>query len=159
MLFISGDLDETRGGSLFKGGNFEYVREHSYDFNRRSVYLPVIRSVVFDFFQTFDFAEPNWPAGQRAQTVVPAQALFLLNNPFVLARAKSWAGKLAKAEPNEKARVALAYREAYGREPTTEDMARALAFLERYAKSADRSKAWVAWCQTVFSSSEFLSVD
>ena len=77
------------GGTLLNNGNFTYVNNENstntarYDNHRRSVYLPVIRNTVFDFFQVFDFAEPHVPNGKRASTVVAPQALYLMNSPFV----------------------------------------------------------------------------
>ena len=61
------------GGTLLNNGNFTYVNNENstntarYDNHRRSVYLPVIRNTVFDFFQAFDFAEPHVPERQAGQ--------------------------------------------------------------------------------------------
>ena len=60
MLATSGLLDLTMGGSLLTVGNRQYVtgtgsrNYEGYQSTRRSVYVPVIRSAVYDVFQTFD---------------------------------------------------------------------------------------------------------
>ena len=43
----------------------------------------------------FDGADPNMVMGERANTTVPAQALFLMNNPFVLKQADAAATHIA----------------------------------------------------------------
>ena len=50
----------------------------------RSVYLPVIRDRLPDVLEIFDFAEPSLVTGQRDETNVPVQALYLMNSDFVV---------------------------------------------------------------------------
>ena len=86
MLAVAGLLDRTMGGTLLKATPRQYVTStanrnyEGYSHPRRSVYLPVIRSAVYDVFQTLDFPDPSVPNGQRAATTVPTQALFMLNS-------------------------------------------------------------------------------
>src|ERR1043166_2694565 len=54
----------------------------------RSVYLPVFRSKLPGMFSTVDVAEPSQVIGQRDVTTVPPQALFFLNNEFVVQLAR-----------------------------------------------------------------------
>ncbi|QDU22167.1 PSD1 and planctomycete cytochrome C domain-containing protein [Urbifossiella limnaea] len=169
MLAVAGTLDRTAGGTLLENGNFEYINNDRargvarYDNARRSLYLPVIRNNVFDFFQTFDFVEPHVSNGKRAVTVVAPQALYLMNNPFVARQAAALAESLLKLPADDAGRVAAAYERAYGRPPTTEETARALAFVGRYAAALEgaerRPRAWAAWCHVVFASSEFVYVE
>ncbi|HEX4606991.1 MAG TPA: PSD1 and planctomycete cytochrome C domain-containing protein [Urbifossiella sp.] len=174
MLAAAGTLDRTASGSLLNNGNFEYVTSDQsrsktrYDIERRSLYLPVIRNNVFEFFQTFDFVEPHVATGKRAVTVVAPQALYLMNNPFVARQSAAFADRLLKLPGDDAGRVAAAYERAYGRPPTTEEVVRAVGFVERYAAGlagveADaakrRPRAWAAWCQAVFASNEFAYVD
>ncbi len=174
MLAVAGTLDRTAGGSLLANGNFEYVNNDQsraaarYDNARRSLYLPVIRNNVFDFFQTFDFVEPHVANGKRAVTVVAPQALYLMNNPFVAKQSAAFAEVLLKLPADDAGRVTAAYERAYGRPPTTEEVARALGFVGRYAAGLEavesdaakrRPRAWAAWCQAVFASSEFVYVE
>jgi cytochrome c553 len=166
MLAISGQLDRTIGGSLFVGGNFEYVREHNYDSPRRSLYLPLIRNNVFDFFQTFDFPEPNVTNGKRSTTTVAPQALYLLNNPFVAAQAKAFAERIIDKHRDVEDRIRSAIQTVYLRVATDADLRRAKLLIERY-RSADPTgppaerelRAWSAWVNVLLASNEFLHVD
>ena len=173
MLAIAGTLDRQSGGSLLDNGNFEYINnEHSrggvrYGAPRRSIYLPVIRNNVFDFFSAFDFVEPHVSNGKRASTVIASQALYLLNNPFVTAQAKALADSLLKAESDD-ARVKTAYLRAFARAASDDEIGRAVSFVQRFDAAltekekdavARRAKAWAAWCQVLFASSEFVYVN
>jgi hypothetical protein len=51
---------------------------------RRSVYGFVDRADLASVLTTFDFASPNTPTGKRYTTIVPPQALFLMNSPLVI---------------------------------------------------------------------------
>ena len=173
MLAIASTLDRTMGGTLLNNGNFEYVTNDQsrsrtrYDSRRRSIYLPVIRNNVFDFFSAFDFVEPHVSNGKRASTVIASQALYLMNNPFVTAQAKAFADTLLKLDGDE-ARVQAAYQRAFARPATTEEISRAVSFVQKYdlalvEKNKDaatrKTKAWAAWCHVLFASSEFVYVN
>jgi hypothetical protein len=56
---------------------------------RRSVYGFVDRGDLADVFTTFDFASPNAPTGRRFTTIVPQQALFLMNSPIVIEQVRN----------------------------------------------------------------------
>jgi mono/diheme cytochrome c family protein len=174
MLAVAGTLDRTAGGSLLANGNFEYINnEHSrgevrYGSTRRSVYLPVIRNNVYDFFQAFDFVEPHVPTGRRATTVVAPQALFMMNNLFVVTQAKAFGESLLKQQGTDEDRIRAAYPRAFGREATADEVSRAVSFVHEYVAALEgtetdpavrRSRAWAAWCQALFASSEFITVD
>jgi hypothetical protein len=174
LLFTAGTLDRAAGGSLLANGNFEYINnEHSrgevrYGSHRRSVYLPVIRNNVFDFFQAFDFVEPHVSNGKRAATVIPSQALYLLNNPFVVEQSKALADALLSAKGTDAERIASAYPRLFARAATADEVTRAQSFIQRYEAAlaesvkdaaARRAKAWAAWCQVLFASSEFVYVN
>ncbi|MBO0697333.1 MAG: DUF1553 domain-containing protein [Zavarzinella sp.] len=171
LLAAAGNLDPEMGGTLLNNGNFTYVNNENstntarYDNHRRSVYLPVIRNNVFDFFQVFDFAEPHVPNGERAGTVIAPQALYLMNNSFVQAQARAFAGSLLQESGEDTARVRLAYLRAYGRPATDDEVAEAVEYLARYESalagtekdvSKHRPRAWQSFCQVLFAGSEFV---
>ncbi len=76
LLAVSGRLDDRPGGKAMDHANFvnlngEKSRDPAlYQSNRRSVYLPVIRSALFEVFEAFDFANPSTINGNRATTTV-----------------------------------------------------------------------------------------
>src|SRR4029079_12249369 len=95
-------------GSVSCGPTPRPRRGPRYDTTRRSVYLPVIRNNVYDFFQVFDFVEPHVPTGKRASTVVAPQALLMMNNKFVGEQARAFAESLLKQPGTDEDRVAAA---------------------------------------------------
>jgi hypothetical protein len=91
-----------------------------------------------------------------------------MNNPFVTAQSKAFADSLLKVSGTDEARVKAAYERAFARPATAEEVSRAVSFVQRYdaalaAKEPDstarRAKAWAAWCQVLFASSEFVYVN
>jgi hypothetical protein len=122
----------------------------------RSVYLPVFRSRLPGMFTVFDFAEPDQVNGQRNVTTVPTQALFFLNNPFVLKTASAHAAQLLDLEDATDAdRVQKAYAAVLGRFPSPAEVDRALAFIREGDGEDDDQEAWAAWIQALYSTAEF----
>ena len=77
LLTVSGQLDKMQGGlgsDLFG--------------KRRSIYLSIDRQFLPTVFSVFDMANPDLHSSQRIETTIPQQALFSLNHPFVIDRAK-----------------------------------------------------------------------
>ena len=58
---------------------------------RRTLYVLVNRENLSTVLRNFDFANPDFSILQRSDTIVPQQALFGLNHPFVAARANALA--------------------------------------------------------------------
>ncbi len=120
----------------------------------RSVYLPVVRSKLPGMFTVFDFAEPDQVNGQRDVTTVAPQALFLLNNSFVVDVSKKAAERiLSENLPDEASRVTYAYAYTLCRRPQPEESRRALAFLNEFG--GEPADAWAALTQALYSSAEF----
>jgi hypothetical protein len=119
----------------------------------RSIYLPVFRSRLPGMFTVFDFAEPSQVNGQRDVTTVAPQALFLLNNPFVVEVSRRAADRILEQPfTDEAVRVKFAYAYTLCRYPTEDETQRALAFL----KSADDQRSrWTDFTQALYSSAEF----
>ena len=152
MLAVAGTLDRTASGSSLGGGNQDYVGQPGYESSRRSVYLPVLRSKLFDYFQTFDFPEPGAVNGRRDSTVVAPQSLWLMNSPFVAAQAKAFAARLQREAPTDEARVRLAYRLAYAREPADAELRRAIDYARDPA-------AWPRLAHAILAANEFQFVN
>ena len=60
---------------------------------RRTVYGFIDRQFLPGVFRVFDFANPDMHSPQRLDTTVPQQALFFMNSPFVVERARALAGR------------------------------------------------------------------
>jgi hypothetical protein len=172
VLFVSGELDLTplKGTLIEKHGSEEIRNDLGQQIARmevphRSVYLPVVRNNAPETLEPFDMADSSLVIGARDVTTVPAQALFLMNSPFVLKRSESFAKRLLGTSGDDAGRVELAYRLALGRSADSDERQRAWAFIEQTRASIAggrdkddaviRDKAWSSFCQSLFSSAEF----
>jgi hypothetical protein len=121
----------------------------------RSVYLPVVRNLPMESLALFDMPPGSIVTGQRPQTTVPAQSLYLLNSPYVLKAAEFAAQRLLTERPkSEPHRVKLAYERIFNRPPTDTEVEAALAFVKT---KPDAVKGWAALCQSLWASHEFLA--
>src|SRR5207248_3721436 len=74
---------------------------------RRSVYLNVRRNFLNPMFLAFDYPVPFTTMGKRTVSNVPAQALTLLNNPFVTQQGKLFAERTAALKDEQKRIIAM----------------------------------------------------
>jgi hypothetical protein len=129
---------------------------------RRSIYLEVRRNFLTPLFLAFDFPIPATAAGRRAQSNVPAQALTLLNDPFVAQQARLWAkGTLsARGDGAEDARLDRLYETAFARQPTAAERALDKQFLQQSRLNAATTdeRAWTDLCHVLLNVKEFLYV-
>lgn len=174
MLSVSGQLDLkplvgslvalAGDGPIGSTGGFVRINEDTFidaTANCRSVYLPIARDLLPDALAVFDYSDASLVMGAREQTNVPAQALYLLNNDFVIAQAGAFARRLgAQSRASADQRIVLAYVSAFGRQPTQKEVETAKSFFEQERSlgvSAD--KAWSTFCLALFGSAEFRFLD
>jgi hypothetical protein len=174
MLSVSGQLDLSMGGSLLPTPNRQYVTSTAnvdpvvYDSRRRSIYLPVVRSALYDVFQAFDFADPSTLSGQRQATTVAPQALFMMNSKFVSEQTRALAIRLLSEEVDDDTRVHLLYRQALGRVPGPMEVDRALTFVTEQTQSLlgkgvssgdAQLRAWQSVVRAVLGANEFIFIE
>ena len=85
---------------------------------RRTVYQEVRRNFLSPMMLAFDMPQPLSTFGRRTTSNVPAQALIMMNDPFVVEQSKLWAKRLLATGPDDAARVRAAYALAFSREPS-----------------------------------------
>jgi hypothetical protein len=122
-LAAAGELDLRTGGrpaELFASEN-----------KRRTLYALVDREHLPTVLRTFDFANPDLSIPQRTDTIVPQQALFGLNHPFLAARARAVVQRIEQPGEDDDARMRRLYALLYQRPPTTSEMSATLAFVRR----------------------------
>jgi hypothetical protein len=94
-------------------------------------------------------------------TTVPQQQLYVLNSPFVIETAKSFAARLQKEAGSDTERVQRAFRLAFARPASEEEERLFVGFLN--AKDADpmanRLTRWERLAQILIGSNEFMYVD
>ena len=149
MLAISGELEMSKGGRTFPG-NLGSVFGYTFDHKLRSVYLPVFRNNLPDIFDVFDFADANRVAGKRSSSTLPTQALYMMNSPFVIERARQAADRLVNdstyADPlNE------VFLQTVGREPMPSER----VDIEKFLGKDPEVEAWASVYHSLFASLDF----
>jgi Protein of unknown function (DUF1553)/Protein of unknown function (DUF1549)/Planctomycete cytochrome C len=139
--------------------------------HRRSVYMFHKRVIPYPLFQAFDTPDAQQCTGRRNVTTVAPQALALLNDAFVRARAGDFAFRLSReAGDDAAALVDRAYRLVFGRPPAEAERDAGVEFLARQMrdrlgrdpKAAADEVRWQAltdYCQVLFGLNEFIYVD
>lgn len=139
--------------------------------NHRSVYLCMMRNAPPPELAAFDLPDALSVTGKRNHTILPAQTLFMLNNPFVLEQAEHLAAELLDppdATPEE--RVQKAFLRTLQRSPTSEETAAAIETIGHIEQLAEKPNAtgsatehslspWGALCQALFATNEFRYID
>lgn len=128
LLSMAGTLDRST-----VGGPSVNITEEPYSF-RRSVYGYIDRANISDLLMQFDMAAPDQPNTKRTSTIVPQQALFLMNSPFaaqVVQRVvtRPEVVQAVTVEKNTRAGIVAIFRILLQRTPTIEEQEMALRFL------------------------------
>ena len=138
----------------------------------RSIYLPIIRDQVPDFLHVFDFPDASLVMGQRDATNVPAQGLFLLNNAEVIDLATAFAKRLDALPGTIHEKLARGHELALGRPPLSPEREAIERFWREFSARRDigatgntsqsreqsRQLAAIAYCQALFGTAEFRSL-
>jgi hypothetical protein len=170
MLSVSGRLEEKAYGpsvpiylTAFLDGRGRPGSGPLDGAGRRSIYLAVRRNFLSPLLLAFDTPIPFSTVGRRSVSNVPAQALILLNDPFVHQQAELWAKRVLSRPGTPAERVEGMYVSAFGRPPTAQERAACLAFLDgqaqRYGVTADDARVWADLAHTLFNVKEFIFVD
>ena len=156
LLALSGRLDLRLYGRPVDAARDAQER-------RRTVYGLVDRQDLPSVFRSFDFPSPDQCAERRPKTIVPQQALFAMNSPFVLEQAHSLAELSAAECGNEpRRRVEWLHRRLFTRGPSPEEASLAIEFLARAAgdSSAGTSPGpWDQYAQVLLMTNEIAIID
>jgi mono/diheme cytochrome c family protein len=169
ILAVSGRLDSAFYGpsvppplTPFMEGRGRPLRSGPLDgAGRRSLYLNVRRNFLTPMLLAFDYPVPFSTMGRRNVSNVPAQALTMMNDPFIIEQARIWADRARAGRSPEQA-VAQLYERAFGRAPTERETAEALKFVAQQAQSygePDPAKAWGDLGHVLLNVKEFVFVN
>jgi hypothetical protein len=167
LLAVSGRLDRTAFGpsvkvhlTSFMEGRGRPPQSGPLDgANRRSIYLEVRRNFLSPFMLTFDTPNPFSTMGRRNVSNVPAQALILMNDPFVRECAESWARRAASEGSAEvDSRIAWFYRTGLGRVPTEQEKQLLRGFLKDDSKEQPDNQAWADVAHAIINTKEFIFI-
>ena len=177
LLAVSGELQPSEGGAalvleepencgdlVLKGvnpPNYTHRKPRTNQEFQRTIYLPVMRTNTTGTDRIrnfFDFVNPAQIAGQRSQTVVPTQSLFLMNNDLFRKRAKVLADKLIAQHAQPEERLKQLWLTVYNRPITNEEHEHALKFLAELSPlvQAKESLIWQDLCHSLLASNEFV---
>ena len=172
MLAVSSELDPRIGGESFRqpisdealeglsmksGG---YTPSPPEACLRRSLYMFSKRGLIVPMMTTFDMCDTTMPTGKRDVSIVPTQALTLLNNAWVAQRAQAFAARVMGGGDDAARRVEQAWLMALGRRPGEAERAAAAAHVAAAkADGAAEAEAWASLCLVLFNTNEFVFVD
>jgi hypothetical protein len=173
LLTISGRLDRKLFGPSIEPYRSQEIADKRLwsgpldGHGRRSLYLKNTLLEGPRFLEVFNFPGGKVAQGRRDVTNVPAQALAMLNDPFVLQASGVWAERLVKQQdksPGE--RIAFMFRAALGRAPTAEEQQRCERLVtqlaQEYEVSPEKTLAsadvWKAFAHTIFNWQEFIFI-
>ncbi|MGK0238754.1 MAG: hypothetical protein ACI92G_002220 [Candidatus Pelagisphaera sp.] len=151
MLFVSGEIDGKMGGPA--------VSEE--ETNRRSIYVQNKRNKLMTMMNAFDTPDLHNSCPTRDTTTTPIQALTLLNGQWSITRAERFADRVLEDEGvSASNRIAKAYRFAFGRSPSLQELESAQTFLEHtHSKNDSRRTAWIDLCHVLLNTNEFMYIN
>ena len=170
VLAVSGRLDRKQFGpsvpvnlTSFQQGRGRPGSGPLDGAGRRSLYLSVRRNFLSSFLWTFDFPSPFSAMGKRTVSNVPAQALVMMNDPFVIAESKRWADKLTREIDSPAERIRQAFVQALAKPPTAAQETGIRDFLVRQGKlrgvPADSPELLTDICHMIFNMKTFIYIN
>lgn len=156
LLHLAGKLDATLGGPELDQATADAT-------NRRSIYYRHANEKRVTFLELFD--QPGVSeAYQRIDSIVPQQALALLNSPPAIEHSRAIAEKLwttsseKEASSPEAAFVALSFAQVLGREPKPAEAENCLEFLSQESDEAARARLRGNLVHVLFNHNDFVAI-
>ena len=172
ILSVSGNMDSTLFGesvpvhiTSFMNGRGKPGRSGPIDGEgRRSIYVEMRRNFLDPFMSAFDRPIPFTTFGKRTVTNVPAQALILMNDPFIHHQAAVMVKKMnEEGISGFTARIHWIYQRAFSRNPSEEEIKSARSFYESLKKkhqgkdkTLQDDMIWKDFIHTHFNLKEFI---
>ena len=137
ILKVSGRLD----ANIFHNGS---VPVHVTDFmtgrgrpkggpldgsGKRSIYISIKRNFLSPMMLAFDMPSPFSTMGRRTVSNVPAQALIMMNDPFVHEQSAIWAKRIQPSDQSVQEIISQMYYESLSRPPSEKELKVAKEFL------------------------------
>jgi hypothetical protein len=113
---------------------------------RRSLYAFVDRYALPTSLVAFDLPHPDHHSPKRVETIVPQQALWMLNGPLILRQAAKLAAHPDLAAlPDDRSRIQWLYQRLYQRMATEPEVSNIIAWLGRQDPAAYQPRLAGAW--------------
>ncbi|MBN9119937.1 MAG: PSD1 domain-containing protein [Planctomycetes bacterium] len=141
----------------FTQSNHPWPESKGPDRYRRGMYTYIWRQSQHPLLTTFDAADAQVACTKRNRSNTPLQALHLANDPVFVEFANALGTRIEKEGPPDDAeKVRFAFRVCFSREPTSQEAARVLAYLDARRK-ADPKTAWAAVARVLMNLDEFIT--
>jgi hypothetical protein len=166
ILVAAHTLDPKIGGPNINGAGESDAAsesasslEYNYQFKdtRRSLYTPAFRNNRLEIFEIFDFGDINTSQGQRQSSTIATQALYFLNNPFVIQQSQLAAQQALATPISDEHRLNQAFLTTLGRLPTSTERDHCQHFLKQ--STSTRESTWASIYQSLFGSLDFRYLD
>ncbi|QDU07863.1 PSD1 and planctomycete cytochrome C domain-containing protein [Gimesia aquarii] len=169
LLEISGRIDlKMYGPSIpihltkFMDGRGKPPKNGPLDGNgRRSIYIQVRRNFLSPMMLAYDTPSPFSTMGRRNVSNVPAQALIMMNDPFVIQQSGLWGERVTKQLKQQTTddRIRWMYESALSRLPTSEELSAARQFIiARTKQNSNSALVWAELGHVIFNLKEFIYV-
>ena len=157
MLSASGDLNLKVGGHSSVLWGKKYTK-------RRTVYGFINRFNLDPTLRAFDFPASVQTSTSRGESIVPQQALFTLNSPFVIDQATALTtGKQFQTIETNKDKITYLFRCILGRQPAPSEQEQAMKFVHKQLQKSPSMRfinsPWPLIAQAMLMSNEFQYVD
>jgi ribosomal protein L35AE/L33A len=148
------EVEAIRDAMLVASGRISFTAQ-GMD-KKRSMFEKLDRNKIPEMFEVFDYPNPGLVSGNRNASIVPTQALFMMNNAFVLKEAAVAAEKILEAKGLEdEDRLILAYLTCLGRKPNDAEKTLALAYLKGDSDKKSNREAWSGLVHGLFGCIDF----
>lgn len=173
ILAVAGTLNTTMYGDSVDIYITPFMSNHRRHFEsgpmdgdlRRTIYVSVRRNYLSPMQLAFDYPLPESTIGDRTVSNVPAQALALMNDPFVVEQATAWGQSVATTAATTSERINEMYLRAFARYPDAEELANVYAFLDTQAKDTGLTeeqysdvRLWTDLAHVLFTLKEFIYI-
>ena len=167
ILAASGQLNRQFGGPGIKPrlpaelipasqrNKWPSIQQEQPEHWRRSVYIYSKRQLLMPLMELFDAPTTTDSCAVRSQSVVPTQALVLMNDQFVESQAKYLAERVLRDWPEDQ-QVQAMFQIALGHAPTPPLLSQAQNFVRTQSQTSDRVDAFTDLAHVIFNSSEFI---
>jgi hypothetical protein len=178
ILAVSGALNRSHGGPPVPldprpDGQIAIAEKSLSDPSarwRRSLYLLQRRNYPLSMLGVFDVPLMNTNCARRVNSVVPLQALAMMNSAFATEQASQFADRLFAEEPSDSSRrVGRGFLLALGRTRSDDELRQSLELIDnqrkRHLKSDPRKvaeaerRAWADLCLMLMNTNEFIYIE
>ena len=151
LLFVGGGIADQIGGRPVQLLEQPFSR-------RRTIYGFIDRQKLPAVYRMFDLASPDQTTAQRHKTLVPQQALFLMNSDFVVEQAHALANRSEVVRQiSAKDKVRKLYELVFSRQPEAIELAAAVESLG--AHPGDNVALLDHLAQVLLMTNEFMYVE